>query len=242
MAAENLAAYILEQKEETGTLPTDKAITIERFRDELGDWRICILTPFGARIHAPWAIALQRLLGDASGFEIQVMYTDDGIVLRFADVDELPPRDALIPDPDEIEELVIPDDLAVALAENEERVRSIESDLVAARREAESAEAERDEARHSVADLTRRFEEEQQARRAAEEAAAVERETGTPLSVVGEILAPERGRWLALEDGREVDAEQTGDEYWRRATLLPDGRVFVTGGFDALTVPPSQRT
>ena len=84
-AADNLAAYVLEQKEETGTLPTDKAITIERFRDELGDWRICILTPFGARIHAPWAIALQRLLGDASGFEIQVMYTDDGIVLRFAD-------------------------------------------------------------------------------------------------------------------------------------------------------------
>jgi ATP-dependent Lhr-like helicase len=105
-AAENLAAYVLEQKEETGTLPTDKAITVERFRDELGDWRICILTPFGARIHAPWAIALQRLLGDASGFEIQVMYTDDGIVLRFADVEELPEIDSLIPDPEEVEELV----------------------------------------------------------------------------------------------------------------------------------------
>jgi ATP-dependent Lhr-like helicase len=105
-AAENLAAYILEQKEETGTLPTDQAITVERFRDELGDWRICILTPFGARIHAPWAIALQRLLGDASGFEIQVMYTDDGIVLRFADVEELPGIDTLLPDPEEVEELV----------------------------------------------------------------------------------------------------------------------------------------
>jgi ATP-dependent Lhr-like helicase len=105
-AADNLAAYIHEQKAATGTLPTDRSITIERFRDELGDWRICILTPFGARIHAPWAIALQRLLGDASGFEIQVMYTDDGIVLRFADVDELPELESLIPEPEEVEELV----------------------------------------------------------------------------------------------------------------------------------------
>ena len=105
-AAQNLAAYIAEQKSETGCLPTDRSITVERFRDELGDWRVCILTPFGARIHAPWAMALQRMLGDASGYEIQVMYTDDGIVLRFADVDELPAVDALIPDPDEVGELV----------------------------------------------------------------------------------------------------------------------------------------
>ena len=105
-AAQNLAAYIAEQRRETGTLPTDRAITIERFRDELGDWRICILTPFGARIHAPWSMALQRLLTSASGYEIQVMYTDDGIVLRFADTEELPDIDALIPDPDELDELI----------------------------------------------------------------------------------------------------------------------------------------
>jgi ATP-dependent Lhr-like helicase len=105
-AAKNLAAYIAEQKTHTGTLPTDTSIVVERFRDELGDWRICILTPFGARIHAPWAMALQRTLGDMSGMEIQVMYTDDGIVLRFADVDEAPPLDTLIPDPDEVEETV----------------------------------------------------------------------------------------------------------------------------------------
>ncbi len=105
-AAQNLAAYISEQKQETGSLPTDRSITIERFRDELGDWRLCILTPFGARIHAPWAMALQRTLGDISGYEMQVMYTDDGIVLRFADVEELPDVDALIPDPDELEELI----------------------------------------------------------------------------------------------------------------------------------------
>ncbi|MDJ0928480.1 MAG: DEAD/DEAH box helicase [Gammaproteobacteria bacterium] len=105
-AAENLATYIDEQKTQTGTLPTDRAITIERFRDELGDWRICILTPFGARIHAPWSIALQQALSARAGYEIQVMYTDDGIVLRFADTEELPDVDTLIPDPDEIHELV----------------------------------------------------------------------------------------------------------------------------------------
>ena len=106
LAAQNLAAYIAEQKEAAGVLPTDRSIVIERFRDELGDWRICILTPFGARIHAPWAMALQRVLGEMSGYEIQVMYTDDGVVLRFADVEELPGADVLVPDPDDLEDLV----------------------------------------------------------------------------------------------------------------------------------------
>ena len=105
-AAHNLAGYIAEQKEHTGSLPTDRNITVERFRDELGDWRICILTPFGARVHAPWSMALQQRLSIEHGFEVQVMYTDDGIVLRFADTDELPDLDALLPDPDEVEELV----------------------------------------------------------------------------------------------------------------------------------------
>jgi ATP-dependent Lhr-like helicase len=105
-AAQNLAAYIHQQKRDTGTLPSDRAITVERFRDELGDWRICILTPFGARIHAPWAMALQRRLADLSGYAIQVMYTDDGIVVRFADIDELPALDLLLPDPEDVEELI----------------------------------------------------------------------------------------------------------------------------------------
>ncbi|MEM9058407.1 MAG: DEAD/DEAH box helicase, partial [Pseudomonadota bacterium] len=105
-AARNLAAYVAEQKAHCGSLPTDRTIVIERFRDELGDWRVCILTPFGARIHAPWAMALERTLAREAGYEIQVMYTDDGIVLRFADAEELPGLDALIPDPEEVEELV----------------------------------------------------------------------------------------------------------------------------------------
>ena len=105
-AAANLAAYVTEQRRHTGTLPTDRSITVERFRDELGDWRLCILSPFGARVHAPWSMALQQVLSARSGFEVQVMYTDDGIVLRFADVDELPDLATLLPDPDEVEELV----------------------------------------------------------------------------------------------------------------------------------------
>ena len=105
-AAANLSDYIAEQKRHTGGLPTDRSITVERFRDELGDWRLCILSPFGARVHAPWSMALQQLLSLRSGFEVQLMYTDDGIVLRFADVDELPELETLLPDPDEVEELV----------------------------------------------------------------------------------------------------------------------------------------
>lgn len=104
--ARNLASYLLEQKAATGALPTDRSIVVERFRDELGDWRVCILTPFGARVHAPWAMALQRTLGEDSGYEMQVMYTDDGIVVRFADAEELPPLDDLIPDPDEVDERI----------------------------------------------------------------------------------------------------------------------------------------
>ncbi|WP_295888236.1 DEAD/DEAH box helicase [uncultured Thiohalocapsa sp.] len=105
-AAANLAAYIHEQREATGRVPDERTLVIERFRDELGDWRICILTPFGARIHAPWAMALQWQLERREGFEIQVMYTDDGIVLRLADGDELPDLMALLPHPDEIEDRI----------------------------------------------------------------------------------------------------------------------------------------
>jgi len=106
LAAGNLAAYIADQRDATGRVPDDRTIVVERFRDELGDWRLCILTPFGARIHAPWAMALQWQLERREGFEIQVMYTDDGIVLRFADGDTLPDLDLLLPDPDDLHERV----------------------------------------------------------------------------------------------------------------------------------------
>ena len=106
-AAQNLIAYVHEQREATGTLPTDKRITVERFRDELGDWRICILSPLGARVHAPWALAIQARLEAHFGFEVQAMWSDDGIVLRLVEVEEVPEVDVLLPDPDEVEEQVV---------------------------------------------------------------------------------------------------------------------------------------
>ncbi len=105
-AAANLFAYVDEQRDQTGTLPTDRALTIERFRDEIGDWRVCILTPFGSRIHAPWAMALERRFSERTGVQVQTHWTDDGIALRFADVDSLPPARTFLLDPDEVEDLV----------------------------------------------------------------------------------------------------------------------------------------
>jgi ATP-dependent Lhr-like helicase len=106
LAAGNLADYLLEQKGPTGGLPSDNRVVVERFRDELGDWRVCLLTPFGARIHAPWAMALQRTLERDSGFAVQVMYTDDGIALLLADGDDPPGLERLLPDPETVQELV----------------------------------------------------------------------------------------------------------------------------------------
>lgn len=107
LAVKNLMSYVTEQKAATGTLPSDRAITIERFRDELGDYRVCILTPFGSRVHAPWAMALEAQLGAGAGFEIQTLWSDDGIVLRFVGEGELPGQEVLVPEPEDVEELVV---------------------------------------------------------------------------------------------------------------------------------------
>lgn len=106
-AARNLVNYLAEQWQATGALPSDRSICIERFRDELGDWRICILSPFGGRLHAPWALAIESQLSRVHGFEVQALWNDDGISLRFADADELPGSDAFLPDPEELEERVL---------------------------------------------------------------------------------------------------------------------------------------
>lgn len=111
LAAANLVAYVSEQREATGVLPTDRAITIERFRDEIGDWRICILTPFGARVHAPWALAIEAALAQRTGHAAQALWSDDGIALRFADVEvdseTLPGMELLVPEPEDVEELLM---------------------------------------------------------------------------------------------------------------------------------------
>ncbi|HEY6030571.1 MAG TPA: hypothetical protein VIU44_08410, partial [Gaiellaceae bacterium] len=107
LAARNLLGFLREQEDATGAVPSDRAIVVERFRDEIGDWRVCILTPFGGRVHAPWAMALAARLRDSLGIEAQSIWSDDGIALHFPDADAPPSLDELAIDPDEIEDLVV---------------------------------------------------------------------------------------------------------------------------------------
>ncbi|MDE0657627.1 MAG: DEAD/DEAH box helicase, partial [Acidimicrobiaceae bacterium] len=106
-AADNLVAYLEDQSAATGAVPDDRTVVVERFRDEIGDWRVCVLTPFGAQVHAPWGVALQARLREAWGVDVDLMWGDDGIVMRLPEaIDELPLDDLLF-DPDEIQELVV---------------------------------------------------------------------------------------------------------------------------------------
>ncbi|MGE5595661.1 MAG: DEAD/DEAH box helicase, partial [Hyphomicrobiales bacterium] len=107
LAARNLLAYLAEEREATGALPSDRTIVVERFRDELGDWRVVILTPFGGRVHAPWAQAIEATLIERTGFDIQTIWSDDGIAIRFAGGDEVPSEELFFPSPEEVEDLVV---------------------------------------------------------------------------------------------------------------------------------------
>jgi ATP-dependent Lhr-like helicase len=82
LAADNVLGYLDEEHAACGVLPTDRTIVLQRFRDELGDWRVCLLTPFGARVHAPWALAIEARLRETLGVEVQPIWSDDGIVVR----------------------------------------------------------------------------------------------------------------------------------------------------------------
>ncbi|MFJ2115576.1 ATP-dependent helicase [Streptomyces sp. NPDC087850] len=86
-AAGNLLSYLDEQRRACGHVPDDRTILVERFRDELGDWRVVVHSPFGAQVHAPWALALGARLAERYGMDAQVMHADDGIVLRLPDAD-----------------------------------------------------------------------------------------------------------------------------------------------------------
>jgi ATP-dependent Lhr-like helicase len=92
-AAENLMQFLADQADATGSVPDDKTIVIERCKDELGDWRVCVLTPFGSRIHIPWAMAVSARIRAAGGPEVETLWGDDGFVLRFPDTDEPPDAD-----------------------------------------------------------------------------------------------------------------------------------------------------
>jgi ATP-dependent Lhr-like helicase len=106
-AANNLLAYVREQEKATGVVPSDRTVVVERFRDEIGDWRVCILTPFGGRVHAPWAMAIAARLRESLGLEAQSIWSDDGIALHFPESDAPPPTEELMIDPGEVEDLVV---------------------------------------------------------------------------------------------------------------------------------------
>ena len=106
-AAQNLLTFLEEQQAATGAIPSDRTVVVERFRDEIGDWRVCILTPFGARVHAPWAMAVGARLRDSLGMDAQSIWSDDGIAFHLPDADVPPPTEDLIPDPDELDDLVV---------------------------------------------------------------------------------------------------------------------------------------
>ena len=106
-AADNLVAYLEDQSAATGAVPDDRTVVVERFRDEIGDWRVCVLTPFGAQVHAPWGVALQARLREAWGVDVDLMWGDDGIVMRLPEAIDALPLDDLLFDPDEIHDLVV---------------------------------------------------------------------------------------------------------------------------------------
>ncbi|TBL27083.1 DEAD/DEAH box helicase, partial [Verrucosispora sp. SN26_14.1] len=106
-AAGNLMAYLREQQAATRALPDDRTVVVERFRDELGDWRLAVHSVLGARVNAPWALAVGRRLAERYGVDAQVLPADDGIVVRLPDTADTPPgADVVAFDPEEIVQLV----------------------------------------------------------------------------------------------------------------------------------------
>ena len=108
-AAENLVAYLEDEREATGALPADKRVVVERFRDELGDWRLTLLTPFGGRVQAPWSLAIESRLQERLGMEVQTIWSDDGIAIRMpegeASLDGV--EELLFPAAEDVEDLVV---------------------------------------------------------------------------------------------------------------------------------------
>ncbi len=106
-AAENLVAYLREQQAATRVVPSDETIVVERFRDEIGDWRLCVLSPYGGRVHAAWGLALSRKIREERELEADAIWSDDGIVVHLPDADAPPAADLVLIEPDEVEDLVV---------------------------------------------------------------------------------------------------------------------------------------
>jgi ATP-dependent Lhr-like helicase len=106
-AANNLVTYLREQQDATRVVPSDETIVVERFRDEIGDWRLCILSPYGGRVHAAWGLALAGKIRNERDLEADAIWSDDGIVIHLPDADEPPPADLVLVDPQELEDLIV---------------------------------------------------------------------------------------------------------------------------------------
>ena len=106
-AAQNLVAYLREQQQATRVVPSDETIVVERFRDEIGDWRLCVLSPYGGRVHAAWGLALAQKIRTERELEADAIWSDEGIVVHLPDADEPPPADLVLIEPDELEDLVV---------------------------------------------------------------------------------------------------------------------------------------
>jgi ATP-dependent helicase Lhr and Lhr-like helicase len=106
-AARNLVEFLAEQQQATRVVPSDRAIVVERFRDEIGDWRLCVLSPYGGRVHAAWSLALSARIRDHAGLESDAIYSDDGIIVHLPDAEDPPGADLVLLQPDEIEDLVV---------------------------------------------------------------------------------------------------------------------------------------
>ena len=106
-AAKNLITFLREQREATRVLPSDQTIVVERFRDEIGDWRLCVLSPFGGRVHSAWALALSARLRDERGLEADAIWSDDGVIVHLPDADEPPPAETVLLEPDELDDLLM---------------------------------------------------------------------------------------------------------------------------------------
>src|ERR1051325_704589 len=107
LAAENFLQYLKDQEEATGSVPDHRTIVIERVTDELGDWRVCVLSPFGGKIHAPWAMAVAAKVRNELAIDIETMWADDGFIVRFPETDQPPATELVLPDPDEVEQLLL---------------------------------------------------------------------------------------------------------------------------------------
>jgi len=107
LAARNLIDFLREQEAATRVVPSDRTVVIERFRDEIGDWRVCVLSPYGGRVHAAWGLALSARIRERFGLESDAIWSDDGIIVHLPDADDPPGSELVLPDPDELEDLVV---------------------------------------------------------------------------------------------------------------------------------------